>query len=101
MVNNTFSSIGRRLRSARSHLGLTMADLAERTGITLAQIGSYERGDRQIGIEELLTLAKALGRPVTWFLGIADDLTPQEREVLDMYRQADERTKKLVRIVLS
>ena len=101
MVNQTYAAISKRLRSARTRAGLTQADLAEKIGITEAALGSYERGDRQVGIDVLLDIAKVTNRPVTWFLGIADDLTPQERELLEQYRAADERTKKLVRIVLS
>lgn len=100
MVSTVFASIGKRLRSARTERGLTLAELAGQTRISLAQIGSYERGDRQIGIEELLILAKALDKPVTWFLGIPDELTADERDLLALYRASDAKTRKMAKIVL-
>lgn len=96
MVSTMFASIGKRLRSARTERGLTLAELAGQTRISLAQIGSYERGDRQIGIEELLILAKALDKPVTWFLGIPDELTADSPDYAEMVRTIRSNTVTLI-----
>ena len=51
---------GEALASLRKLQGLSQNELAERTGISQANISSMERGRQQIGRDRVLLLAKAL-----------------------------------------
>lgn len=56
-----------RLRSAREAAGLTLADLAERTGYkTKVSISNLELGKQSATLEQVENLARALGVRVCW-----------------------------------
>jgi transcriptional regulator with XRE-family HTH domain len=59
--------IGTNLRLARNNVGLTAADLAEKTGIPEAQIRRYELGEIAAPVPELEALSAALDMPVERF----------------------------------
>jgi len=54
-------SVGTRLRALRSERGLTLADLAETTGISISTLSRLESGRRKATLELLLPLARAHG----------------------------------------
>lgn len=88
--------IGQRLREARNIENLSLAKLSERTGETLSKsrISNYEQGLRRMGLEEAMILSKALGTVSPVYLLCLEDsgpLTPVERELVDSYRDADDR----------
>jgi transcriptional regulator with XRE-family HTH domain len=59
--------VARRLREARAGLGVRQAELAERIGVTqAAQLLGV--GARRVSLAELDALARALGKPLTYFL---------------------------------
>jgi transcriptional regulator with XRE-family HTH domain len=62
------SLIGQRLRMVRTNLGLTLAQLAEVSGIRPEQIDAFEVDDDLITAVELISLAKALKMPVEFFV---------------------------------
>lgn len=64
------NEVGTRLRAARLELGLTMADVAERTGVHIQSVHRWETGAVQPDLIRLRGLASVLGRPVEWFLGV-------------------------------
>ena len=53
-------AFGKRVRAIRRRLDLTQEQLAERTGLHHTYIGSVERGERNISLENILALVKAL-----------------------------------------
>lgn len=55
------STVRTRLRSLRTTLGLSLDDLAERTGIGASTISRIETGKRTISLDVLLPLASGLG----------------------------------------
>lgn len=57
---------GKRLKSKRLELDLTQAELAERAHMDYSYIGAVERGEKNIGLENIIALASAL------------ELTPQD-----------------------
>lgn len=54
-------AFGRRVRELRQAQGLSQEGLAERSGLHRTYISSLERGRRNVGLDNVHTLAKALG----------------------------------------
>lgn len=54
-------AIGLKIRMRRLLLNLTQEELAEMANLHPNYLGSVERGERDIGIENLIVLAKTLG----------------------------------------
>jgi transcriptional regulator with XRE-family HTH domain len=52
--------LAQRIRAFRKLKGLTQQELAERTGISLAVLGSIERGNRRAEEQMLVQIADAL-----------------------------------------
>jgi transcriptional regulator with XRE-family HTH domain len=53
--------LGANIRRARKRLGLSQEDLAERADLHWTYVGSVERGERNISIDNICRLAWALG----------------------------------------
>lgn len=63
------TDIGPLIRSRRKELGLSLRELAERTGVTHGFLGQIERGESSPSIDTFLRIANALKAPVTYFIG--------------------------------
>ncbi|WP_232663351.1 helix-turn-helix domain-containing protein [Pseudonocardia sp. TRM90224] len=61
-------AIGPKIRDGRGALGLSLQQLAARSGVSAAAIHKVERGDMVPTITTLLKLAAALGRPIGHFV---------------------------------
>lgn len=60
-------AIGREVRAFRKKLGITVADLALATGISIGMLSKIENGVTSPSLTTLQTLSRALGVPVTAF----------------------------------
>ncbi len=56
-------AFGERVRALRSALGLSQEALAERADLHRTYVGSVERGERNIGLDNIHALADALDVP--------------------------------------
>lgn len=56
-------SFGLRVRSIREGKGLSQEQLAELAGLHRTYVSSLERGQRNVGVDNILALASALGVP--------------------------------------
>ncbi|MDE1992893.1 MAG: helix-turn-helix transcriptional regulator [Rhizobiaceae bacterium] len=65
--NNLEMAIGHEVRAFRKKLGITGADLAAATGISLGMLSKIENGNTSPSLTTLQSLARALGVPVTAF----------------------------------
>jgi transcriptional regulator with XRE-family HTH domain/quercetin dioxygenase-like cupin family protein len=61
-------AIGPKLRAARQALGLSLQQLAARSGVSAAAIHKVERGDMVPTVTTLLKLAAAVGLPIGHFV---------------------------------
>jgi transcriptional regulator with XRE-family HTH domain len=65
--NNLEVAIGHEVRAFRKTLGLTVADLAAASGISLGMLSKIENGNISPSLGTLQSLSRALGVPVTGF----------------------------------
>lgn len=63
------ASLGQRIRTARRDAGMSQGQLATALNTTQSAISLYEAGQRSVGIDMLLNVAKILNRPLHYFLG--------------------------------
>ncbi len=63
------ASLGLRIRAARRDAGMSQGQLASALNTTQSAISLYEAGQRSVGIDMLLNVAKILNRPLHYFLG--------------------------------
>jgi transcriptional regulator with XRE-family HTH domain len=61
-------AIGREVRAFRKKLGITVADLAVTTGLSVGMLSKIENGITSPSLTTLQSLSRALGVPVTAFL---------------------------------
>jgi DNA-binding XRE family transcriptional regulator len=65
--NNLEMAIGHEVRAYRKTLGVTVADLASATGMSVGMLSKIENGNISPSLTTLQSLSKALGVPITAF----------------------------------
>ena len=74
------SRLGDRLARMRAWRGMSLRELAERTGLKAQNISRIETGDRtHVRSDTLQRLAEALECTADYLLGMADDPTPPRK----------------------
>src|SRR3990172_6390114 len=91
------SLLGTRLKQAREAQEMTQEDLAARLGIHRNTLSRYERGELGISTDLLVTIARLLKRPVSWFLSEeTEDEAEAGRSVIpQLIRQLEERYQEM------
>ncbi len=75
--------IARLLNEQRLQKGITQTELADATGISQSQISKQMRGTRDINIDELGSIADALGIPLVTLIQQAErEMNPDSRDEL-------------------
>lgn len=59
-MNPDLKCFGQRVRELRQAAGFSQEELAERCGLHRTYIGGIERGERNVGVLNLLQIARAL-----------------------------------------
>jgi transcriptional regulator with XRE-family HTH domain len=65
--------LGKKLRDARLEASLSQQMLAARLGITFQQIQKYEKGTNRIAASRLVSIARAVDKPISYFLDDAKE----------------------------
>jgi len=74
--------LGANVRKTRMKLGYSQDALAESSGLNRSYIGSVERAEHNVGIDNLYKIAKGLNVPVSRLFGL-DDTESSDTPVLD------------------
>jgi transcriptional regulator with XRE-family HTH domain len=61
MVDKDLKRFGARVREERERLGISQEELADRAGLHRTYIGGVERGERNLGLLNVIRIARALG----------------------------------------
>ena len=87
---------GRRLKIAMGPLKIR--ELSKVTGFSISRIGNYLQGKRFMDPDAANLFARVLGVRASWLMVIDDEdsMTPEERALLQKYRQTDVRGKKQI-----
>ena len=72
MANGGTGSTGLRIRARRTELGLTLAQVAERAGLSTAYVSNLEQGRGNPTLEALRSVAAALQQALAELLGEAN-----------------------------
>lgn len=65
MDKNAREVLAKRVREMRAALGWSQDDLADNAGLHRTYIGSIERAEQSIGVDNIEKLAKALKVPIS------------------------------------
>jgi len=89
MNNETKQKIGTNIRARREQLGLSQEQLAQSVGKqTATYIAFIEKGERNITMVDLMSLAKQLSTTVASLIG--EDKEKKDPSVVDVLRAAKE-----------
>ncbi|WP_369374650.1 helix-turn-helix domain-containing protein [Promicromonospora sp. Populi] len=61
-------ALGRRLTQARELAGMTQDSLARAVGLDRTAVTRLEKGERKLSVPELVEIAEAVGRPLSYFV---------------------------------
>lgn len=91
-------TVGKRLKAWRKGNNLTLTDISTKTGLSTGGLSAYERDEKLIGSKTLLALWSEYNIDIAWILTGKEsgDLTPEEQQLIDYYRKADDRGKRSI-----
>lgn len=72
MAEKDLQRFGARVREERERLGISQEELANRAGLHRTYVGGVERGERNLGLLNLIRIARALSVPDSVLLGDVD-----------------------------
>lgn len=88
--------IGRRIQESRLDKGWTLEQLAAKTGLLANRISNYETGYRMPKPQEIVTLAKAMGKRAAFIAALEDNQLPisgTEEKLIRNWRTLPERER--------
>lgn len=59
-MKNILNSLGEKIRAQRIAIGLSQEELANIAGLHRTYIGSVERGERNVSVHNIVSIARAL-----------------------------------------
>lgn len=61
MNNQPRKQLGNNIKQLRTSLGLSQEQLAEKAGLHRTYVGAVERGERNVSLDNILAISRALG----------------------------------------
>ncbi len=86
-------NMGEKLRSLRLSKNLTQKQLADRVGLAVSAVSSYESGNRYPSFETLIKLSRIFHVSTDYLLGLS------EKRSIDITGLTDEETELISRLV--
>jgi transcriptional regulator with XRE-family HTH domain len=86
MLTRREDELRKRVIRAREDAGMDRSEVAKGLSLEYQSYSHYERGRFPFSIEHVFQLARILGRPVEYFLGLDTGLSADEGELLARYR---------------
>jgi transcriptional regulator with XRE-family HTH domain len=86
-VSRQRPKVGGSIRARRRDLGLTLATVAERTGLNVGYLSQIENDKASPSLETLAALAAALDVPIAWFL-VQTSIPPRVVRAADRPRRS-------------
>lgn len=80
LKRNLFIKFGQEVRRRRYAIGLTLDELARRSGLTPNYLGTIEAGRRDPSLTTMLAIAEGLGAHLAEMLGSLPELSPSAKE---------------------
>jgi transcriptional regulator with XRE-family HTH domain len=72
---NELTSFGQAVRAVRESCGMSQEQLAASARLHRTYIGGVERGERNIGLQNIFRIARALGCPASRLIAAAEEGT--------------------------
>jgi transcriptional regulator with XRE-family HTH domain len=94
--NDALLKFGREIRRRREALGLTLAQFAERCGLTQNFIGTIENGYRDPSLSTMLALAKGFGIPLGALVESVPGMSPAAVEMAKLLDDATEAIREAI-----
>ena len=82
--NPVDAKVGKILKLRRQMVGLTQADLGERSGLSAQQIHKYESGQSCMAAARLVQMAAILEVPISFFFDTIEDHPEAPNDLLEM-----------------
>ena len=83
--------IAKRIRTLREEAGLSQEELGSKLALSKVGYGHYERGTHAFSAWQIVRLSRILNRSVPYLLGMDTGLTPDEDQLLQLYRRGREK----------
>lgn len=84
--DESYASMGARLRQAREYLGLSQEAVAEALSVPRASVSAMESGRRKVSSLELRDLARLYKRPLDWFYDDGVEPIAEDETVSALFR---------------
>lgn len=95
-MSRTLKAVGAQIRSLRKVRKLSQEQLAERADLHYTMIGSVERGERNITLENLAKIAKGLKVPLRELFPPETKHDESMKELVALLAIADQSTSELI-----
>ncbi|MCB9765984.1 MAG: helix-turn-helix transcriptional regulator [Alphaproteobacteria bacterium] len=99
--NNVRERLGSRIRHLRKARGWTLADLAQRADVQIADLSKWETGKRGPNVESLIKLADGLGVPPAELFELTDPpARPELDRIIALLLNSSDETLRLARRIV-
>ena len=95
-MSKTLKAVGSHIRSLRKARELSQEQLAERAELHYSMVGSVERGERNITLENLAKIAKGLDVPLRDLFPAEGKRADAAKELAALLAIADQSTSELI-----